>query len=367
MRVEKYNTFEDLPRKYDKLFEEAERENFFNSLLWYRALADTVLGSGEELRLYGVEDDTPETTPVGLFVARVASGQRAGRAKRCLNSFDTFYTLRGGPILRPSAENQREVLRVMFASIYAERPRWDVISLKLLDRDSPVFDYIVEDLRAAGMFVEPYFQFGNWYEELTGRSFDAYVADRGKSVRKNLSWMYRRLTRSGRLSIALVTDEVGLENAIEAYRNVYAASWKPPEEYPNFIERLVRDCAAGGYLRLGNLYLDGQPVATQLNIVFADQTIIYKTAYDKRVEKNLSTGGLLTLHLMQHLIDVDRVSLIDFGLGDEPYKKSWMSKRRERWGVMAYNMRTVRGALSGHIARSRNFARILARKRPRQP
>ncbi len=88
MRVELYNTFEDLPRKYDNLFEEADRESFFNSLFWYRALADTVLGPGEELRLYGVEDDIPETAQVGLFVARVASGQRAGRAKRCLSRFD---------------------------------------------------------------------------------------------------------------------------------------------------------------------------------------------------------------------------------------------------------------------------------------
>ena len=199
-------------------------------------------------------------------MARVASGQRAGRSKRCLSGFDTVYTLRGGPILRPSGENQREVLRVMFASILAERPRWDAISLKLLDRDSPVFDYIVEELRVAGMFVEPYFQYGNWYEELTGRSFDAYVADRGKTVRETLRWKYRRLMRTGSVCIALVTDEVGLEKAIEAYRTVYAASWKPPEQYPNFIERLIRDCATGGYLRLGNLYLDGQPVATQLNM-----------------------------------------------------------------------------------------------------
>jgi len=44
------------------------------------------------------------------------------------------------------------------------------------------------------------------------------------------------------------------------------------------------------------------------------------------------------------VIDVDKVVEVDFGSGDDPFKKDWMSNRRERWGLIAFNLRTVRGA-----------------------
>ena len=48
---------------------------------------------------------------------------------------------------------------------------------------------------------------------------------------------------------------------------------------------------------------------------------------------------------MKHVIDVDRVSTVDYLSGDDPYKKDWMSHRQERWALVGYNRRTVRGNL----------------------
>ena len=49
---------------------------------------------------------------------------------------------------------------------------------------------------------------------------------------------------------------------------------------------------------------------------------------------------------MQHVIDTDRVELVDYLMGDEPYKRDWMSRRNERWGIIAYNPRTPPGLLA---------------------
>ncbi len=36
---------------------------------------------------------------------------------------------------------------------------------------------------------------------------------------------------------------------------------------------------------------------------------------------------------------------VDYLTGDDPYKKDWMTHRRERWGITAFNPRTPRRVL----------------------
>jgi CelD/BcsL family acetyltransferase involved in cellulose biosynthesis len=71
---------------------------------------------------------------------------------------------------------------------------------------------------------------------------------------------------------------------------------------------------------------------------------IYKVAYDEAYKK-YGPGTLLTAVLMEQVIDRDHVIEVDFLIGDDTYKKIWMSHRRERWGVISYNLGTVRGLL----------------------
>jgi hypothetical protein len=48
---------------------------------------------------------------------------------------------------------------------------------------------------------------------------------------------------------------------------------------------------------------------------------------------------------MQYVIEQDRVTEVDYLIGDDAYKKSWVSDRRERWGLVAYNPKTASGLL----------------------
>ena len=65
---------------------------------------------------------------------------------------------------------------------------------------------------------------------------------------------------------------------------------------------------------------------------------IYKVAYDERY-KAYTPDALLTAMLMQHVIETDAVTKVDYLQGDDPYKKTWMGERQERWGIVAYNPR----------------------------
>jgi hypothetical protein len=67
--------------------------------------------------------------------------------------------------------------------------------------------------------------------------------------------------------------------------------------------------------------------------------------------------------MLEHALDIDRVEEVDYLSGDDNYKANWMSDRRERWGIMVFNPKTVWGAagILRHIggkslkAKSRSF------------
>ena len=46
--------------------------------------------------------------------------------------------------------------------------------------------------------------------------------------------------------------------------------------------------------------------------------------------------------MFEHVIDRDHVSLIDFGTGDDPYKRDWMEQVRTRLRVRAWRRTSVR-------------------------
>ena len=148
------------------------------------------------------------------------------------------------------------------------------------------------------------------------------------------------------------------------YQSVYASSWKQAEPHADFIPGLISLCARKGWLRMGVARLQGRAIAVQLWMVAQGKVEIYKLAYDEAY-KAYSPGTLLTQLLMQHVFEQDAAVEIDYLIGDDDYKRGWMSQRRERWGIIAFNPRTLGGLVGwSREAIGRQVRRIKALRAP---
>lgn len=190
--------------------------------------------------------------------------------------------------------------------------------------------WMARAFRAAGWVaaVEP--AHVNRHMRLDGQDFAAWWATRPGALRATV----RRKGASGAVQCRVASTFDAGDWA--AYEAVYAASWKPAEGDPAFLRAFAQGESAAGALRLGLATLDGQPVAAQFWSVEAGTTFIHKLAH-RQDARGASPGTLLSAAMFAHVIDVDGVTAIDFGTGDDPYKADWMDGTRTRWRLRAHH------------------------------
>jgi hypothetical protein len=328
--------FRRLPSGLATIFE-TSGDSFFALPGWYDLMARHGAPGGAEIRVYS--DERPGSATA--LVMRTDDGERC----RSLQSLANAYSVEHGIVAAPGTDLGRG-LDAILAEIVAERPQFDRLSLAELDPREIGFHAAAAALRRTGFLIEQVFHSGTWYEETTGMSFAEYVAARPSELRHTWQRKRRRAERDGRLKKIFIADCTGIDAAIADYEAIYAASWKPAEAFPEFIPALMRLAAGLGALRLGVYHIDGIPAAAQFWLLWRGRAVIYKLAHDKRFDE-LSLGTLLTMEMTERVLTLDRPFEINLGRGDDPYKKLWLPKRRERWGITAANPRTRRGLVFG--------------------
>ena len=175
---------------------------------------------------------------------------------------------------------------------------------------------------------------GNWIHE-GGVTPAAYLKELDAGLRNGIKRWQKRLGGMGKLELRVVGDGV-TEDDIAGYQHVYDRSWKEPEIDRTFHPAMMRWASERGVLRLFLLTLDGRPIATQLWLVKRRRAYAVKFAYDEALRER-SPGALMMWRVIEHLLDVEKVETFDFLKGDDPYKKQWSNKRRQRLAILAFS------------------------------
>jgi CelD/BcsL family acetyltransferase involved in cellulose biosynthesis len=324
---------DDLPQAALALF----GQDAFSTPGWYRSTIAHALPPGAQACFY-----------LALRGGDILAVLPMLRNRRRLAALTTPYTCFWQPLLAPGldeaclAETGRALAR-------AWRP-FPVVRLEAMDGDAAWLPPLLAGLRAGGLVGLSFDHFGNWHVRVAGMDWRTYRDSRPGLLRSAIMRPTRKLMGRLGATYRLISGEDGLEEAIAAYEAVYARSWKTAEAFPRFVASHMRACAADGTLRLGVMYLDGAPIAAQFWLLHGSWACVAKLAHDEKY-KRLGPGTVLSGLILRHLLEVDRVTELDFGRGDDDYKQLWMPRRRQRIGVLLCNPWRIRGI--AEIARHR--------------
>lgn len=330
-----YFATEALPAAIQILFNQAEHISPEFSIDWFHNLHDTVYPGERGCMIYTVTHDYAPVLAMPIRVVSTSGGQQ-------VEGLANFYTSLYAPVCNEHA--QAADMATLLREVSRRHGPVQRMYFAPMDPDAYGFTLLKQGLEKAGWVPFRFYCFGNWYLPVEEGCWDIYRQSLQGQVRNTLERKSKRFIADGGRLKLIKFQGIELDQAIAAYESVYAASWKNPEPYPDFIPGLLRMCARRGWLRLGVAYHGETPIAAQIWIVCHGKAYIYKLAYDQAYS-HYSPGTLLTGMLMQHVLDQDKVAEVDYLIGDDTYKQDWMPQRRERWGIVAYNPRNLRSSL----------------------
>ncbi len=312
--------FAAVRRSCAELLEAGQAESFFLAPWWWETMIEAGLPAGARPEFLIVRDHGQPVLLLALYRGR--DGEVAGLSGP--------YTCLFRPLFRAGL-SQAEITAA--AAAVARRLRREALCrLEGIDAAADWLAAFEAGLRQGGMWALRFDNYGDWSEPVGGLDWAAYLAGRPGVLRETVR---RKMRRNTGLSFEIATD-AGLEAGLAGYEEVYALSWKVPEPFPRFNATMMRRAAAEGVLRLGLLRDGGRVVAAQIWIVANGRAMVTKLAHDETL-KSASPGTVLTAHMLRHLLDEERVEELDFGRGDDPYKKSWTTRRAQRIGLLLAN------------------------------
>jgi hypothetical protein len=353
LRAEFFKLTDKLPAEVIEVLRKHESQGFEQGLDWYINIDSTVFASEKSL---WIAVCYKEAHVLSVFPFHLTEDNTIWTLDAPCN----FYS----PLFVPYFHNDFDCggFAFLLSEITSRICRFSRVVIFPLDPESKEFKVINSGLSAAFYGPFSFFCFGNWFLPVAS-DWRTYLSQRDGHLRSTLKRKAKDFSACGG-EFELIAGEDRIEYALQAYLAVYRTSWKVPEPYPLFIPGLVKMLARKGWLRLGVATLNGKPIAVQLWVVAYGKASIFKLAYDKAY-KRYSVGTLLSAFLMEQVIDKDKVREVDYLIGDDPYKAFWMTHRRERWGIVAYNLRSLGGLLGWcREVSGRLIKFLIARKGP---
>ncbi len=236
-----------------------------------------------------------------------------------LVGLSNYYTFRYRPLISSNDSDPRALLTALARDLAEQTHRITLTSVPDEDGSATLLE---EVFQGAGWTVLREHCDWNHILHVGSRSWDEYHSGLPGKLRSTIK------RKSGKLQCRVLDrfDEV----LWAQYDSIYKESWKPEEGSIEFLRQFAQAEGKEGRLRIGVAYDEGMPVAAQIWTVEGGTAFIHKLAY-RDSAKAMSPGTVLSAAMFKRALDTDKVDMVDYGIGDDPYKRDWMEEVRPRY------------------------------------
>lgn len=324
------------------------RSNPFVTPEWFDAWHG-VKAAGAEARIAVVEHGEEL---VGVMPMAIEPG-RLGRRLR-------FVGARFGDCFHPACPPEEEVAVAQAAGGALRDCEWSVIEL----RNALVSHGWSDAFRAAAgasgavgataIQVLPYVDFG-------GLDWSGFLGSRSRNFRKGLWRSMRRLSDRGEVSFR-ISDERTLPADLRRFFELHEMRWGRRSAFLNprsmeFHGQLAVAVLERGWLRLGNLELNGCTIAATYGWRVGDRFSEFQRGYDTTLIA--VAPGKLVMGEMMRTLNQEGARIYDQLLGDEEYKMRLADGVREVTSVRAARpWRPAGGAIRMEPLLRRGYSRL---------
>jgi hypothetical protein len=338
-----FGSLENLPPSANALLDGVGSRHLFTSRPWYESFVAAGLSSDAKPLFFGLVDSADR-------VSAMIACQRSPLADPAVSSLTSFYSCDFRPLISPDCDVPTVAFDLggQLADHFSGEA---AIRIDSLDASLPELPSFLAGLKRPGRALLRYAHFGRWSEDVAVRAFSDYLAARDGALRELIRRKGAKLNRQGAEFVLIGAGDppAVTERGIADYQAVYAASWKEAEPFPDFQPVLMRKLAGAGWLRLAICRIGGRPIAAQLWAVVAGTATVLKLAHDRAFDKD-SPGTVLTAFAIRTLMESERIDSIDFGRGDDAYKRAWARNRAAHIGVLSVDIKRRPALVARHIA-----------------
>ena len=172
------------------------------------------------------------------------------------------------------------------------------------------------------------------YTDLTGVSWDDYLAGRSRNFRRDLRRKSTRLGESHRVEFRRTATSAELDRDLDDLWRLHDLRWADRGEESaaadprlrRFLADLAHVTLERGWLRLWMLELDGEAVAARFEWLFGGRLASYYTGFDPRLDRE-GVGFLLVAHALRAAIE-EGAREYNMLLGRERWKSRFATGER---------------------------------------
>jgi CelD/BcsL family acetyltransferase involved in cellulose biosynthesis len=231
--------------------------------------------------------------------------------------------------------DQRGCLEIVLETLRARRLATDYLRVDGLERCDPLWRHGIDarmSLDCLNMAPVAMRSEKNHRVNLP-ETFDQYLATLSPSTRQNLRRTSRRFFDDGQAKIAKITQPSDVDRWIEWRDQIDQQSWQgrtfqPSRDNSELKRSLILHAATLGVLQSYVLLHDDQPVAYEHGYHYRGIYYGLDCAYDQTWFAS-GPGSVLMFGVIQDLIEERHTTVLDFGLGDMPYKRSFGAMESE--------------------------------------